>query len=98
VELSGRRWLGHGFTALTHQGNARLRMPEVFSAALQLETKAGNFTIDYPEQTVDGEKVPLLAAVKGTARNLNATVGEGGALIRISTVAGDIHVSRIPAP
>jgi len=98
VKLSGKRWLGHGFTAATQRGSVDLRLPVPFSAALQLDTRKGDLTVDYPEQMVDGEKVPLLAVVKDNACSLTASVGDGGAPIRIHTDAGDIHLTREQTP
>jgi DUF4097 and DUF4098 domain-containing protein YvlB len=98
VELSGKRWSGQGFMVVTQRGSARLRLPVVYSAALQLETLNGNITVDYPEQLVEGEKIPLHVLVKDKARRLIATVGDGGAPIKIQTSAGDIYMSGIEKP
>jgi DUF4097 and DUF4098 domain-containing protein YvlB len=95
LQLEGKRWLGQGLTAATQRGSVSLRLPLGFSAALQLDTKNGNLTIDYPEQEVEGEKVPLLAVAKGNGRSLTATVGDGGAPVRIQTSAGDIDLAPI---
>jgi hypothetical protein len=93
VELAGKRWLGQGFTAVTNRGSADLRLPAAYSASLQIETHNGDFTIDFPEQLVEGEKVPLLAVVKDKARSLSATVGDGGAPVRVFTEAGNIRLT-----
>jgi hypothetical protein len=98
VELSGRRWLGQGFTAATRNGTVDLRLPADFSAALQLETRDGNISISFPEQLVDGESVPLRAVANKNARTLKATVGDGGASIRLFTNRGDIRLSAIESP
>jgi len=98
VELSGKRWLGRGFTAATQNGTVDLRLPADFSAALQFETRDGNISISFPEQLVEGESVPLKAVAKKKARTLKATVGDGGAPIRLFTNRGDIRLSAIEAP
>jgi DUF4097 and DUF4098 domain-containing protein YvlB len=90
--LSGRRWDGHGFTAVTQNGGVNLRLPEKYSAALQLETRDGGITIDYPKQLVDGEEIPLSATAKKKARSLTASVGDGGSPIRVLTFSGDIQL------
>jgi DUF4097 and DUF4098 domain-containing protein YvlB len=95
VELSGTRWYGHGFTAVTKLGSVNLRMPARFSAALQLETHDGDITIDYPEQLVDGEQVPLNFITRKKVRNLTATVGAGGAPVKLFTDRGDISLIKI---
>jgi len=98
VQLSGRHWDGLGLTAVTHRGTVSLRLPLEYSAALQLETRNGNFTLDYPEQLVDGESVPLAVVTDKDVRSLTATVGQGGAPIRIHTGAGDIQLTGARAP
>jgi hypothetical protein len=98
VTMEGKRWSGYGFTAITQRGTVDIRLPAQYSAALQLETRDGNFTIDYPEQLVDGESVPLTATAKKNARSLSATVGDGGAPVKLYTASGDIHLIRIQTP
>ena len=98
VQLSGKHWDGLGLTAVTHRGTVSLRLPLEYSAALQLETRNGNFTLDYPEQLVDGESVPLAVVTDKDVRSLTATVGQGGAPIRIHTGAGDIQLTGARAP
>ena len=96
VELAGKRWQGHGCTAATLRGSVALRVPADYSAALQLETRDGELSVDYPEQLVDGEKIPLGVVTKKKGRSLKATLGDGGAPIRLSTAAGDIRLAAIP--
>jgi DUF4097 and DUF4098 domain-containing protein YvlB len=98
VEMSGPRWEGHGFTAATRHGGIGLLLPQIYSAALQMETQDGTITIDYPEQEVEGEKVPLTAVAHKNGRSLKASVGEGGAPIRLSTAAGDIRLGIAKSP
>ena len=98
VQLPGKHWDGLGFTAVTHRGTVSLRLPLEYSAALQLQTRNGNFTLDYPEQLVEGESVPLTVVTDKNVRSLTAAVGKGGAPIRIHTGAGDIHVTAARAP
>jgi len=98
LEMAGKRWEGYGFTAVTQKGTVDLRLPAEYSAALQLETRSGELTIDYPEQLVDGESVPLQAVVKKDARTLSATVGAGGAPVRVMTFAGDVRLIRSQTP
>jgi hypothetical protein len=98
VEMSGSHWNGLGFTATTQHGSVALLLPVHYSAALQLETRDGTLTIDYPEQLVEGESVPLQAATKKNARSLSATVGDGGSAIKLLTHAGDIRLTKLPSP
>jgi DUF4097 and DUF4098 domain-containing protein YvlB len=96
VQMSGKHWNGMGFTAATLRGTVRLELPLDYSAALKLETRDGNFTIEYPEQIVDGESVPLVIVQNKKLRSLTASVGQGGAPIRIHTASGDIHLTAAP--
>ncbi len=98
VNMAGKRWDGYGFTAVTQKGTVDLQLPEEYSVALQLETRSGELTVDYPEQLVDGESVPLQAVVKKNARTLSATVGAGGAPLKVMTMSGDVHLVRSQAP
>jgi DUF4097 and DUF4098 domain-containing protein YvlB len=95
VEMDGTRWYGHGFTAVTNQGSVELRLPVKYSAALQLETHDGDITIDYPEQIVDGQYVPLHFITRKKVRNLTATVGAGGAPVKLFTDSGNIRLTKI---
>jgi hypothetical protein len=98
VQMAGKHWSGLGFTGVTRRGSVTLAMPADFSAALQLETRDGNFSIDYPEQLVEGESVPLKAVTRKNARTLTATVGDGGSPVKLMTFAGNIQVTTKPTP
>ncbi len=93
VELSGKTWIGHSFTAATGQGNVNLRLPSDYSATLQLETKAGNISIDYPPQIVDGESIPLQVLAKKLIRSVSAPIGAGGTSVKLVTQSGDITLT-----
>jgi hypothetical protein len=92
ADLSGPRWEGYEFAAVTHRGSVLLRLPLRFSAALQLETRDGALSIDYPEQLVDGESIPLVAVAKKRGQSLSATIGDGGAPVKLMTFLGDIRM------
>ena len=98
VQMSGSRWNGHSFTAVTQRGAVNLKLPVEYSAALQLETRNGNIIVDYPEQQVEGESVPLHVVVKKNARSLTATVGSGGAPVRLLSTVGNVSLSAINRP
>jgi hypothetical protein len=95
IVMSGRRWLGHGFTAVTQRGSIQLHLPIEYSAALKLETREGEITVQYPEQLVDGERVPLHIVAQKNSRFLEATVGDGGSPIKLMTVVGDLQLEGI---
>jgi len=90
VELSGKRWTGYSFSARTERGSIELSLPEDFSATLQLHTKDGTITADYPPQMVEGDSVPLKIMAKKKTRTLSSQIGDGGAQIKLITNLGDI--------
>ena len=98
IEMAGKRWEGMGFTAATERGDVTVRLPAEYSAHLQVDTKDGNITIQYPEQTVEGEKVPWAVITRKKARSLGAPVGGGGAPLNLHTAVGQIHISTVEAP
>jgi hypothetical protein len=94
VEMDGIRWKGLEFGALTQRGAVKLQIPEKFSAALQLETRDGKISVDYPPQVVEGEIVPPEIAIHKNSQQLKATVGDGGAPIKLVTFLGDVTLSK----
>ncbi|NLT33729.1 MAG: hypothetical protein GXX81_09860 [Acidobacteria bacterium] len=98
VEMSDRRWRGQEFAAMTRKGSVGLRLPEEYSAALQLETRNGKITVDYPPQEVEGELLPPEIYIKNKTQLLRASVGDGGAPVKITTQAGDVLLERIEKP
>jgi hypothetical protein len=91
--MTGKRWTGHSCTASTQRGTVAVVIPPEYSAALQLETRDGEISINYPEQLVEGESVPLTATAKKNGRSLNATVGDGGSPVRVRTAEGSIRLT-----
>ena len=94
VNLSANRWSGQGFTAVTEDGRIELILPEKFSAALQLDTRNGEITVDYPAQEVDGELVPIEIATQKKTRQLRARIGSGGAPLNLGTKSGDVFLTK----
>ncbi|MBZ5494832.1 MAG: hypothetical protein LAP85_00390 [Acidobacteriia bacterium] len=90
VELSGSSWRGYGFIAATRRGSIEFKLPVDYSAALRLETGDGKISVDFPEQMVEGELVPLPVVAKKKARSVSAPVGAGGPSIKLKTLSGDI--------
>jgi len=93
AEMSNIRWNGLEFAAMTQMGSATLILPKEYSAALQLETRKGKITVDYPNRIYEGEEIPPDIIIKDTAQSLKASVGEGGAPIKLATLSGDITLS-----
>ncbi len=98
AEMSGKRWEGYGFTAVTQKGDVELRLPQDYSAALQLETRGGNLKVDYTQTLPEGDPEPLVSSEKKGARSLSGKLGTGGSLIRLMTIVGDIHFDKAEAP
>ncbi len=96
ADMLGKRWDGYGFTAVTQRGKVLVRLPEEYSAALQLETRDGGLSVTYPEQLVDGESVPLTAVANKNGHSLSATVGSGGAPVKLMTMKGDVRLEGKP--
>ena len=94
VNLSGNRWSGQGFTAVTQEGRVDLLMPEKYSAVLQLDTRNGEITADYPSQEIEGELIPPEVSVKKKAQQLRVRVGDGGAPLRLGTQSGDVSLKK----
>ena len=65
VDMTNDRWNGLEFAAATYQGSATLLLPEKYSAALQLETRNGKITVDYPPRVLREKKYrPKLSSRK----------------------------------
>jgi DUF4097 and DUF4098 domain-containing protein YvlB len=94
VVMDGSQWRGLEFAALTHNGSAHLQIPEQYSAALQLETRDGKIVVDYPPQVVDGEPTPPDIMIRKNSQSLKASIGDGGAPIKLVTYSGDISLSK----
>jgi len=95
VKMSGNRWRGFEFAAVTQLGSIDLQLPLAFSAALQLETRDGKVTVDYPPQIVDGEPEPPQILIRKNSQSLKATVGDGGPPIKLVTYSGDVKLSKL---
>jgi len=94
ANLSGNRWSGQGFTAVTQEGRVDLILPEKYSATLQLDTRNGEITVDYPSQEVEGELIPIEAVVQKNARQLRVRIGDGGAPMHLGTQSGDTSLKK----
>jgi len=94
VEMSGKNWKGLEFAGVTRLGSVDVKLPIDYSAALQLETRDGTITIDYPPQIVEGEPEPPQIVVRKNSQSLKGAVGDGGSPLKLVTYAGDIRLSR----
>jgi len=94
AKLSGNRWRGQGLSTVTQSGNIDLILPEKYSATLQLDTRSGEITVDYPSQEFEGELIPLETVVQKKTQQLRAKIGDGGAPIRLGTQSGDVSFMK----
>lgn len=85
VELTGARWDGEGLDAETTNGPLDLAIPESYSARLEFGTVNGPFNLDFPLTVT-------ILAQKG--RRFTATLGAGGALVRVVTTNGPADIRR----
>jgi putative adhesin len=85
VVLTGARWEGEGLDAETVNGPVDLEIPESYSA--QLETR----TVNGPMRT----EFPLTVTIQGdVSRRITATLGQGGAPVRVVTTNGPLAIRR----
>jgi DUF4097 and DUF4098 domain-containing protein YvlB len=87
VTLDGARWDGAGLDVETRNGGVRMAVPANYSAQLETGTVNGGMRVDFPI-TVQG-RLPA-----GRNRNLSATLGSGGPVIRVMTTNGGVTISR----
>jgi len=83
VELGGERWKGDGLDATTTNGGVTLEIPKNYNAELETGTVNGSVHVDFPI-TVQGK----------ISKKLEATLGDGGARVRVRTTNGGVHLRR----
>lgn len=84
VMLAGNAWQGEGFDVSTTNGGVDIQVPAEYSARLEARTTNGGFRSDLPV-TVEG---------KYTNKRVNATLGKGGALVKVVTTNGGIRLNK----
>jgi len=84
VELAGSTWQGEGFDVSTTNGGVSIQVPADYSARLEASTTNGGVRSDLPVQ-IQG---------RYSGKQVNATLGKGGALIKATTTNGGISVDR----
>jgi hypothetical protein len=84
VRLAGSRWDGAGLDAETRNGPVAIHVPDGYSAELEMGTRRGPMNTGIP-LTVSGQ-------IRGAP--LRATLGEGGAPIRVVTTNGPASLNR----
>ncbi len=81
VKLDGHSWRGEGLELETTNGGIDLLVPEGYSAELDTETTNGPIEIAFPVE-VSGK----------INKHIRATLGSGGAPIRLETTNGGVRV------
>ncbi len=83
AKLDGDQWRGKGLDLQTTNGGIRLSIPENYSAELEAGTVNGGMKIDFPIK------------VQGwIEKNIETTLGEGGAAIRARTTNGSVSITN----
>jgi hypothetical protein len=81
VDLDGQTWQGEGLDVQTSNGGVRIRIPAQYSARLEAGTINGGISTNLP-LTVQGR----------IDRQISATLGAGGPLIRVRTNNGGVKL------
>jgi hypothetical protein len=87
VELDGASWKGEGLDLETTNGGIELAVPDGYSARLQMATVNGGVHSDF-----EGEGDRDERGRPGRQKRIALTLGDGGALLRLVTTNGGIHV------
>ncbi len=83
IELTGPRWDGDGLDLRTTNGGVQIRVPDGYSAELEIATVNGGMELDIP------------VMVQGRIdRRIRTRLGDGGPLIRATTTNGGVVVRR----
>lgn len=84
VELAGTRWEGQGMDVQTKNAGVHLNIPARYAAHLETKTVNGGVRSEFPEIVMQLGK-----------RDVIANLGGGGALVRVETVNGGVHIGKI---
>lgn len=84
VVLGGDGWEGEGLDVETMNGGIDVELPEKYSARLLVSTVNGGIRSDLPE-----------VAAASRSRSIRATIGDGGALLRLATTNGGVSVRTL---
>jgi hypothetical protein len=83
VELAGDHWDGAGLDARTTNGGVSITVPDGYSCQLAVATVNGGVRSDFP-LTMQGR----------LDKNIDVTLGAGGAPVRVATTNGGVHLKR----
>ncbi len=83
ADLSGTAWAGDGLDLETVNGPVLIEVPEGYNARLETGTVNGPLDLE----------LPLVVEMR-SKRDMKATLGKGGALLRVRTTNGPLRVRR----
>jgi putative adhesin len=84
VDLDGVSWRGEGLDVQTSNGGVNLMLPEGYSARLEASTVNGGLNSDFP----------LSVTGRISKRQVEATIGGGGAPIKVRTSNGGVNIRK----
>ena len=84
IDLDGASWRGEGLDVQTSNGGVNLMLPEGYSARLEASTVNGGLNSDFP----------LMTSGRVSRRDVEATIGGGGATIKVRTSNGGVNIRR----
>jgi signal transduction histidine kinase len=82
ITLGGSQWEGEGLDVRTINGNVRWQVPAVYAAQMRLSTTSGIITSSVPTTPT------------GVGKEVAATLGQGGALLKASTSSGNVEFKQ----
>jgi two-component system NtrC family sensor kinase len=82
INLGGSQWEGEGLDVRTTNGNVRWQVPASYSAQVRLGTSSGNISSS------------VLTTPTGAGKEVAATLGQGGALLKASTINGNVEFKQ----
>lgn len=85
VDLDGPRWDGNQLLLETNNGGVNVRVPESYSARVEMSTRNGGMKTDFP--------VTMTGELKRT-KDMSFNIGSGGALIRLKTHNGGVSLRK----
>lgn len=81
VELTGSRWDGQGLDLESNNGGVHVEIPSNYSAEFEASTRNGGLHSDF-------------GGVSKSEKRIRTSLGSGGALVRVVTTNGGVHLGR----
>ena len=84
VEFAGAKWEGQGLDVQTRNGGVHLEIPAHYAAHVESTTVNGGMHSEFSEIVLPRGK-----------RDVSVDLGGGGALLRVETLNGGVHIGKI---